>query len=302
MLLWVRADKLDFGEEVTVMTQELELRLVGAAAPDGEIRFADLAAIASSLQELSLRITRTSVDSERMGRPNDVVQGLSQLRLTGLARGSTRLLVARGAPDVLAIEPRELQDLVLKFAEVIEGVARDRRPGWVSDSVAESAEDFVKALQTAAPVVEARVGAGRPVRIDTRAIRRETWRRADANTDAQEVVVSGRLEAVDLRSGKFRVVDDVGNRINLQEVRDADAAAHLINQRVRATGTAVRDGSHRLREVERPTLEAQSLPDSWRQRGAADLTAELAKQGPSYGAGVELSDEEYADFLAFIDG
>lgn len=282
---------------------DLELRLVGARAPDGEIRFADLVAIASSLQELSLRITRTCVSAERLGRPNDVVQEFAQLRLRGLTKGSTRLLVSRGPSDTLDIDPSELRDLDRKFSEVIEGVGRDQRPAWLNDSIAESTEEFVKALQSSAHVVEARFAdVGRTVRIKTESIHRETWRRSSPTVSPSEVVVSGKLEAVDLRSGKFRVVDDVGNRIALDDVPDAEGTAHLINQRVRATGPAARDDADRIRVLHAPVVEEDALPDAWCSRTTADLAAELAKPGPTFGAGVELTDEEYADFLAVVRG
>lgn len=285
------------------MNDDLELRLVGASAPDGEIRFAGLVAIASSLQALSLRITRTCVSADRLGRPNDVVQEFAQLRLRGLSNGSTRLLVSRGPSDTLDIEPSERRDLDRKFAEVIEGVGQDERPSWVNDSIAECTEDFVKALQDAAQVVEARfAGVGRTVRIETWSIHRETWRRKSPTPSPSEVVVSGRLEAVDLRSGKFRVVDDVGNRIALDNVPDAAGTAHLINQRVRATGPAAHGDADRVRVLQASVVEADALPDAWSSLPAADLDAEFTKSGPTYGAGVELTDEEYADFLAMVKG
>lgn len=45
------------------MSPELELRLIEASAPDGEIRLSDLAEIARTLQELSLRIGRQYADA-----------------------------------------------------------------------------------------------------------------------------------------------------------------------------------------------------------------------------------------------
>lgn len=288
---------------MSATNDDLELRLVGASAPDGEIRFVDLAAIASSLQELSLRITRTCVSAEHLGRPNDVVQELAQLRLGGLTTGSTRLLVSRGSSDTLNIDRSELHDLDRKFFEVIEGVGQDKRPSWVNDSIAASTEDFVKALQSSAQVVEALfAGVGHAIRIETGSIHRETWRRRSKTASPSEVVVSGRLEAVDLRSAKFRVVDDVGNRIALDDVPDAAGTAHLINQRVRATGPAARDDAGRIRVLQAPVVEVDALPDAWSSLPTADLTAELEKPGPTYGAGVELTDEEYADFLAMVKG
>jgi hypothetical protein len=284
------------------MAESLELRLEGAAAPDGEIPLADLAAIAKSLQELSLRVTRASVGAADLGRPNADVAGLSQVRLSGIRAGSTRLILSRGEPDVLDIDPAQLSDLDQRFLGILQGIGQDRRPDWVSDTVADSASDFVNALQAAAPVVVARLGDRLPIRIETRKIRKETWQGRSAQAASRQLVVAGRLEAVDLRSGKFRIVDDVGHRIALEDVPEAQAVAYLIAHRVEAEGPGILSTDGRLKGLWAPTIREAELPEPWTVRAAADLTEELAKPGPAYGEGIDLTDEEYADFLSFVRG
>ncbi len=282
------------------MSTELELRLIGAASPAGEIRLADLAAIAASLHEISMRVGRAYIGTEGPGRTKQAIEELSQLRLRGVAPGSTRLTLARGPADTLDLELPAAAEIDTRFWEVIDGVARDQRPDWASDLIAESAAYFVEALQSAAPTVEVTMNSRRSVQIRTKEIHRETWIR-ERKVAQTEAVVTGRLEAVDLRSGRFRVVDDVGHRIALDHVPAPTTAAHLINRRIRATGTGVLGQDGQLKEIDRPSIEEQFLPPSWTGHVASDLESELSKPGPDYDGGVEFTDEEFADFLAATD-
>ena len=115
------------------------------------------------------------------------------------------------------------------------------------------------------------------------------------------IVVTGSLEAVDLRIDHFRIIDDVSNRIPLDGVRNAETVAHLIGQRVRAEGTAIVDRG-RLRGLQEVTIEPQALPSAWFSKQHFDIGAELAKPGPRYGHGADLIDEEFADFMSAIKG
>ncbi|MGL4745784.1 MAG: hypothetical protein ACRCXL_15530 [Dermatophilaceae bacterium] len=281
------------------MSHQLELRLIDAAFPTGEIPLSDLSAIAASLQELHLRIARLSVDSERRGRPNDTLAQISQMRLTGVSEGSTRLLISRGEPDTLDVEPAEIADLDAKFDDVIRGIADDARPGWVTDPVAESAADLVKALKAAAPSVEARVAGSPVVHIFSDRIHRETWTAREAQP-TREADLSGTLEAVDLRSGRFRLVDDIGNRVALEQIPRPLHIAPLIGRRVHVSGEASLDSSGRVRSVTKPLIADDPLPDAWLRHEPADFTAELAKPGPQPDGGIELTDEEYAGFVNFL--
>ncbi|MGL4745970.1 MAG: hypothetical protein ACRCXL_16495 [Dermatophilaceae bacterium] len=113
--------------------------------------------------------------------------------------------------------------------------------------------------------------------------------------------MSGILEAVDLRpGGKFRLIDDIGNRITLDQVPQPEAVAHLIGRRVSAVGPATTDVVGRVRSVTNPAITDTPVPESWRMHANADLTAELAKPGPVPGGGAEFTDEEYAEFLSFL--
>ncbi|MGL5818197.1 MAG: hypothetical protein ACRCYR_11575 [Phycicoccus sp.] len=279
-------------------SDRFELRLLDAEFPDGEIPLADLRDIADSLQELNRRIARLSLDTERRGRPNDLLARASQMRLTGVAAGSTRLLISRGEAGTLDIEPAEFSDLDAKFADLIRGIADDARPDWVTDSVAESAADLVKALKAAAPSIEARIGDRPAVRIASERIRRETWSARQVSTT--KVDLSGTLEAVDLRSGRFRLVDDIGNRVALEHVPQPLEVAPLIGHRVRVSGEAAVDPGGHVRSVTNPVIIDEPIPDVWQGQHHADLTIELAKPGPRPDGGVELTDDEYAEFVSLL--
>lgn len=136
----------------------------------------------------------------------------------------------------------------------------------------------------------------------TTTLERQVWASTLGAREPTSVVVAGRLEAVDMRSGRFRIADDVGHRIALEDVPEPSTVAHLINQRVRAIGTGSLGNDGQLKGVIAPSITPESLPSTWFARDSDDLTAELSKPGPSFGDGVELTDEEFADFMTFLKG
>jgi len=281
---------------------ELELRLIGAAAPDGEVRLNDLAELAAGLQELSLRVGRELHRRAGPGRTHQTVEALTEMRLSGLSKGSTRLHLARGGEDELDLDLVQAREIDTKFWEVVEGVRTNERPEWVTDLIAESAGKLVMALKSSAPQVELVRGDNPPMRLETQTLRKEVWLATPDDRAAEEVVVTGILEAVDLRSGRFRIRDDVGTRIALDDVVDRDSVAPLINHRVRAVGVGVLGPEGQLKAVTEPSIEQESLPDSWSKFATGDWSAELSKPGPAFGEGVELSDEEFADLMAVLKG
>lgn len=279
------------------MSTELELRLIEASAPDGEIRLSDLAEIARTLQELSLRIGRHYADAAGPGRTHHTIEDLSQLRLSGLATGSTRLLVARGPTDALDLELPDARELDRRFWEVIDGIGHDRRPEWVTDLIAHSAAGFLTALRASAPRVVATMGDRRRVEIDARASRTATWMTARI-APGEQTVVAGRLEKVDLSSHAFRIRDDVGNTLALKDVPNDSTAARLIGARVLSSGTAIRNQSGQLTGVRAASVEADESMTSWRIPSAVPIGRLVASApGPSADHALELTDEEFAAFL-----
>lgn len=284
------------------MAYEFELRLIGSDMPDGEVSLATLAGLAEGLQELTLRIGRDLLASSGSGRTAEAITSITSMRLVGLAAGSTRLQFARGPVDELDLDLAASAEIDTRFWEIIDGVAANVPPPWMTDLIAESTRKFVAALLSSAREVELRRRGRQPVKIAVAKLRAEVWQAGASDIIASDVVVTGRLEAVDLRSGRFRVVDDVGNRVSLDHVPEPSAVAHLINHRVRAVGAGRSDPKGRLKGLEAPSIEAQQLPSSWLTRTTADLGAELAKPGPEFGGGVDLTDDEFDDFMTTIKG
>jgi hypothetical protein len=88
---------------------------------------------------------------------------------------------------------------------------------------------------------------------------RSTWLIPDRAT-AVEVAITGRLDAVDLTSGQFRVVDDDGRAIDVDHVGDPAHAAQLIGQRVVVVGTGSRDHHGNVRHLESAVIDGPILP------------------------------------------
>lgn len=282
------------------MTQQFELRLIGADTPDGEVRLADLAALAESLQELSRRIGRELAHEPGPGRTHQSVEAMTEMRLSALFEGSTRLRISRGGKDELALDLAEDVQIERRFWEVVDGVRTNDRPAWVTSLIAESAGKVVTAPTEAAPEIQFVRSDTESVSLMTQTLRREVWRNRNEVRQTVSVTITGTLEAVDLRSHQFRIADDVGNRIRLRDVPQADDVAHRINKRVRAAGAAVRGSQDRLQAIIEPTLEAAPIPDAWMPGSEVDWSQELAKPGPDPDGGVDVSDEEFDEFIGLL--
>jgi hypothetical protein len=289
-------------EVVRIMANQFELRLLGADAPDGEVSLTTLANLAATLQELNRRIGRDLLASSSAGRTPEVVASLTDMRLAGLTAGSTRLHFARGRSDELDLDLEVDAEIDSRFWQIVGGIATNVRPGWVTDPIADSAKKFGAALAESAPQVELRKFGEEPIKVVAATLNTDVWQEDTATTARSEVVYTGRLEAVDLRSGRFRIVDDVGNRLTLEQVSDPQTVAYLINHRVRAMGVGTLDSTGRLKRIDSPSLGAQVFPASWTEYKPADLSAELSKPGPTFGGGADLTDAEYDEFIATIRG
>lgn len=267
--------------------------------PSGEIAFEDLAEIANTLQELTLRIARTCVPSLQTGRPSALVTDLSHLRLRGLTSGSTVLQAVRGRTPTPDIERETDALLDERLTEAVRGLVLGRRPEWADDTVSGSVAAFGKALRKAAPHSELSVGGRESIRIDSSSMALAVWERSPA-IPAEEAVVSGLLEAVDLRRNRFRIVDALLHRVRLEDVQDAEAVATLIGTRVQARGVGLLDEKAVLRGLREPVLTAAPLPASWNIHAEPDLSPELSKPGPSLDEGPQLDDDEFDALIAYL--
>lgn len=281
-------------------SNDLELRLSGLPTPDGEIALADLVAITGPLQELAVRVGRLAADEERPGRSHVAVENVTRLRLTGVTEGSTRLRIAYGQPDVLPIDDGLEQRTADLFWDVVSALGSGRKPDWTTPLIEESAVRLLDGLSRADKVTLTR-GADEPVTFRPASVDRAPWTRSSRVVD-EEVTMVGLLEMVDLGSGRFRLRDDVGNRILLQRVVDPHAAATLVDRRVSATGHPIRGTLGEFRGVDSAALEPFVLPHEWTAGARTDWQKALSRPGPDPDGGVEMTDEEFAQFLAAAKG
>lgn len=287
-------------EEVSdVQGNDLEFRLSGMPTPDGEISLADLTAIAAPLQELATRVGRYVAEQSGPGRSLAAVEKVTRLRLTGLAAGSTRLLVGYGQTDVLPIDDGLEQRIADDFWEVVSGLGSETKPYWTTRRIDESALRLLDGLSRAR---EVRISRGHHTDVTFRpeTVDRTVWMTSEQLL-LQEATMVGRLEALDLSSGRFRLRDDVGNTIPLVHVRDPHAAAAFVDRRVAATGREIRGLRGEFKGLESPTVELFVVPSTG-SGASIDWQEILSRPGPDPDGGADLTDEEFAALLAAMKG
>ena len=282
------------------MTTPFEFRLIGVDAPQGQIDVDDVVAILQRLQELATKIGRVETDAAERGRPGKKVERVAKLRLVGIKAGSTVIEVERVEDEAtLDFDLDHEQGFDERFAEIIEAIGADARPSVISDTVAETAADLVSALQKAAPEVEFKAGGVVRRSFKTADTHRETWKPVQAAEGADSVTVIGRLYAVNLKSHRLQVQDDVGNEFALPRVANDAQVGHLLGTYVRVTGLPERDSRGRLSEIRGAVIDAAPLLGvEAGVREPVPLEAILASApGPVAGGVPGLSDEETIAFL-----
>jgi hypothetical protein len=283
---------------VSEISKQFEFHLRGAAAPEGELEADHLLAIVTSLKEVATKIGRAETDAEAVGRPPVRVQRVAKL-LIGLVPGSTTVLARRvGAGDgALDFELPDEQAFDERFEALIESIADDNRPIWVSDSLSIAAEGLAGALQQAAPEVEFKV-SGQPRRwFRSGDIHRETWH-VVASQDRASVTFIGRLYAANLNTHRLQVQDDVGNQVGLPDVANDAQIGNLLGSHVIVSGSPQVDAEGRLTHIHEATIEAApALGDGFHVHEAVPLDEILASApGPDPDGGVELTDDEWERF------
>jgi hypothetical protein len=256
---------------------------------------------------VTTRIARDLNGQSGPGRSTSTVEQVAQLRLEAIREGSTRLLLAAGEDTLDIDSPLEAETLD-RLWQVLDGFEAGQRPAWVSQPVAEAALELATSLAVARAVEirGARGGRMRPsVHIVPRTLKRTVWAIESPPNLQGGVVVSGLLEAVDLRSRRFRVHDDVGNDIVLDEVSNPHAAAALIGQRVSAEGNGERGVRGQLVRVHGAVVWPAPVPTEWTQSGRVQtdpwtLAAALNAPGPPPGGVPGVDDEEIEEFLASL--
>lgn len=238
------------------MSTQFEFHLRGATAPDGELRADHLIALIQSLAEVASKIGRVETDAERVGRAPRRVKRVATLSI-GLAPGSTRVLARRAGPGegALDFDLADEKAFDRSFATLVESIALDRRPEWVSDSLSLAAADLTAALQQAATEVDFKVDGQIRSTFRTDDTRRETWQVAPG-TGEEEVTFIGQLFAVNLHTHRLQVQDDVGHSVALPKVTNDATVGHLVGSLVSVAGAPEYDAHGRLVQIHRATVTA----------------------------------------------
>jgi hypothetical protein len=276
-----------------------ELKFDGLDMPSGEISFTQLAALAASLQELVTRIGRQIDDRSGPGRTPVSLGRATEIRLTGVRKGSTKLDIEIGDPNTVDL-PEETHEVVAdRFEDLFDGLTRNDAPPWADRLIGEAAASVVKSFSAlgATGVSLRRIGhEGRLWSMDPRDLDPQAWEIGSApeTLAPTEASASGRLEAVDLKANRFRIRDDLGQAINLVHVADAEEAGRLVGGRVVATGDGTRDAQGRLQSIDGARVTAyeprfSSIDDSRTYEGSL----------PDVDLG--FSDEDLVTFLRSLD-
>jgi hypothetical protein len=287
-----------------------EIRFIDSGLPGGEINASDLARVCASLQELAGRVGRWVFDSAQLGRLPKAPEEVTRVRVTGLAKGSTRLQVSTSPAQGAFHDTFPLADQTNRlFWEIVRGSGVGALPKDAPSPVRRTAHGLMVALGGSAPKIEVRATSadfdGTPVTYAPKDAVNDPW--FDVETDPVPVshaTASGTLEMVNLHTRHFRIRDAVGNTFDLVKVPEALHAAQLVGQLVVAAGEAV---PGKPRAIAEPTLESVDLP-AWeddsaeRQRRFQSSLGSAhpfnAEQGPAF----ELSDSEWDAFWAAVHG
>lgn len=291
--------------------EDIELHLNGLKAPAGTISLGDLASLAAALQLLATRIARDLHGHTGPGRVAAPIEQIARLRLGAVRAGSTTLLLIAG-DDTLPIEHPVETETFDRFWQVVAGLGEGRRPSWVTLPVAEVALDLAGALSVARSVDFRGSRAGRPrraVHLAVGSIDRTVWRLHGEPDRMSGVTVTGVLDLVDLRRRAFRIRDDVGHDIALDEVENAAETGALVGQRVAANGEAILGHRGQVVRVRSARVESAAVPRDWTAAGRDEhgagtlqrvLDEAVSRPGPEIGGIDGITDEDVDDFLTSL--
>lgn len=223
------------------------------------------------------------------------MERVARLRLVGLKAGSTVIEVERVSEDgTLEFDLEHEQGFDAQFSEIIVAIGSDSRPANMSDSIAETAGDLLAALRKAAPEVEFGTAGVVRQKFKTADTHRETWRSRRNEVALEPVTVVGRLYAVNLKSHRLQIQDDVGNEFALPKVDNDSEVGYLLGGYVSVTGEPERDLHGRLTQIHGAVIvSAPQLVAGVGVRESVSLDEILAAApGPIAGAIPGLTGEE----------
>src|ERR1022692_1012294 len=298
----------------------LQLRLAGGAERDGEMPLAELAKVADGAQRVVSRIARGMVDRGPGSVPRQVADATT-LFLTGFRPGSIVLEIAlpESAEDTLAAEgmPVGLGEMALAvLAESLEALSGDEAqpmlPVGADEGVVECLDQLLRSLRGYRDVtVDCELG-GRVRRAEfAPKSARELLRGALSQpsvpyVSADHQALTGRLYALNLRTGTFRIEDDARHSIRLAVPEDVRGeAAQLIGTRVRAIGMASLDDRRRLLSFDVAAFE--QLPELVDQAAffeRHDLVIPergIGEDDPAQGVIPDLSEDDIEEFMSALE-
>lgn len=285
---------------------EFEIRFQDAGVEDGKVDAVRLGRLVLSLQELSLRLGRAITGASGVGRSTDEVKQETRLVFSGTQRGSTRLIFEG---------PRIESELPLSppVAGLSEQVMRELSPllrgdagRWrASRPVIESATEVLDALAdvdgveltTRPPEGEAQVD---PVDVAAASHELRVLLLTSVELDPQDAAVVGELYMVDAHNGHFKVQGDVGPVVDVYVGDDIDRSARLVTERVRATGSGVRDKAGRVTRLDGATITVLESNDRYGFSEPVDLDLLRGRAVPFDAATTGISDLDDTEIDEFL--
>jgi hypothetical protein len=299
----------------------LHLRLSGQNGHDGEIPLTDLAKVADQTQRVVTRIARGMIDDRNPGPIPKNVFDATTLFLVGLGVGSTVLEIALSEPaeNILSAQdmPLELGEIALTaFTESLEILSEDEPepvlPVGIDDRAVEGIDQWLRALRRYSRItIDAKLGrnsfqAEIVPRVARRRLQSAMSQPAMPYVSSHHQALTGRLYALNLRTGTFRIEDDAGHSIQLTVPEDMRTeAAQLVNIRVRAIGNASLDEHHRLRSFNVAALE--ELPELvdqmafFERHDLIEPSRPITADDLTLGVIPDLSDDEIDEFMAALE-
>jgi hypothetical protein len=307
-----------------VMTQRvarptLRLRLSGTQGRDGEIPLADLAKVAEQTQLVITRLARGLIDGPALGRLRKSVVEATTMSLVGVHAGSTVLEIAGPEldSDTAALDdmPADLSEIVIStLVDSLDSLSEPEPslPVGVDSRAVKSINNWLRALRRYDRVsLKADLNSGtREAEIQLRSAR-DSLEHAEPQpsipfVSAHHQALTGRLYALNLRTGSFSIEDDAGHSIRLSVPEDMRSeAAQLVDTRVRAIGNASLDERRRLMGFDVAALEP--LPPEFVVNQEEFFQRHELVESPPLPAALDigiipdLTDDEVNDFIAAFE-
>lgn len=284
----------------------------------GEILLSELAKVAQQTQRVISRLAQGLIDDLTPASLRHEVVNATKLSLVGLGPGSTVLDIAGPVPDTdtLTAEgmPEELRDMAMAaFVESLGTLSQEHPilPLGVDDAGVQAIDDWLRSLRDyeRITIVAEVSGAPRQAEITPRLARRQL-RSAETQPSlpyisADHQILTGRLYALNLRTGKFSIEDGTGHTIRLSVPADMrDEAAQLVNRRVRAIGTALLDSTGHLISFEVAAfIELPALGDQgafFEYHRLEEPPRPISQEDLTQGVISDLSEDEIDAFVSAL--